>query len=496
MSASAKLREKLAAQQLGTGQTAEVHEHSKARQGGKGIPDAVVDKTAGMVGEAAKETSAGALASTVERFNADHFVSIEGGKTAVYRETFDYELNRPKLDRMSIEAYRALYSHETIGIPAGDDGNTRKTSVADAWLKNPKRRTFHNGVALLPDGNAPAGVYNLWRGFGCEPKRGAVLADVKPALVHLLRVVCGDDRVAFDYFIGWLASGVQNPGAQAEVAIVLQGGRGTGKGTIGRWFRDLYGMHGMHIQHPRHLTGNFNAHLQTCLAMFVDEAFFVGDKAGNGVLKSLITEDQITIEKKGVDVASVRNRLKIIMSTNEDHAVIAGTDERRYFILQVANIKAQDHQYFGKLNRWWDNGGRAALLGYLLDYDLTGFNIRKVPNTAALERQKIESLDVFNKWLFEKLSDGRWEQDRTPEQWAGDFKAFADELGRARYANTSVNSVGMRLRMAGIEVEKVRQPSGDRRNIWRVTPLAGARSIFAEKLGLTHQRWDEGESDV
>lgn len=81
---------------------------------------------------------------------------------------------------------------------------------------------------------------------------------------------------------------------------------------------------GMHIQHPRHLTGNFNAHLRDCLAMFVDEAFFIGDKAGNSVLKSLITEDQMTLEKKGLDVFSVRNRLKIIMATNEDHAVLAG----------------------------------------------------------------------------------------------------------------------------------------------------------------------------
>lgn len=491
MSAVAKLKAKLAAQKVGAGETAEIVKHpTTEEQAGKlKLAGGVVAEVADAAKAAAVECRKTALAELVARFNRAHFVSVEGGKTAIYRESFDYELGRARLDRMSSDAFRTLHSNETIKI--GDADDSKKVGVADAWLKHPERKTYLNGMALLPNGEPPAGVYNLWRGWPCEPKRGATIDDVKPARVHLLKVVCGDDRAAFDYFVGWLAWGVQNPGKQAEVAVVLQGGRGTGKGTVGRWFRDLYGAHGMHIQHPRHLTGNFNAHLQTCLGMFVDEAFFAGDRAGNAVLKSLITEDQMTIEKKGIDVTSVRNRLKIMMATNEEHAVIAGVDERRYFILKVSDIKAQDSGYFGKLDTWWNSGGKGALLGYLLDYDLTDFNIRAVPNTAALERQKIESLDTYNRWIHDKLSVGRWEQDRTPEQWAADFRLFAEANGGTRYVNTSANSVGMRLRMAGIEVVKFRLPSGDRKNVWRVPSLHEARQCFADKLGLQYHRWDD-----
>ena len=487
MSAAAKALGKLTAQKVGAGGTAEPAGKIKP-------PDDVVAEVAGMVGEAVEKTASSACTAVIDRFNADHFVSVEGGKTAVYRNGFDYELNRGRLDRMAVEAFRALHSHETIRIPSSD-GNTRKVCIADVWLRDPRRKTYPDGMALLPDGKVPPGVYNLWRGWPCEPKRGATREDVKPALVHILKVICGDDRKAFDYFIGWLAYGVQNPGKQAEVAIVLQGGRGTGKGTIGRWFRDLYGQHGMHITHARHLTGNFNAHLRNTLAAFVDESFFVGDKAGNSVLKTLITEDQNPIEKKGVDVFSVRNRIKIIMASNEEHVVIAGVDERRFFVLQVSDVKKQDKPYFAKLDAWWSNGGKEALLGFLLEYDLTGFDVRTVPNTAALERQKLESLDMYNRWIFEKLSDGRWEQGRTPEQWAFDFKAYAEEHGGTRYINTSANSVGMRLRTAGIEMQKVRQSSGERKNVWKVPELKVARQCFSDKFGLTYHQWDTDAED-
>ena len=46
-----------------------------------------------------------------------------------------------------------------------------------------------------------------------------------------------------------------------------------------RIFRD----HALQITHSRHLTGNFNAHLIDALFLFLDEAFWGGDKQGEGV---------------------------------------------------------------------------------------------------------------------------------------------------------------------------------------------------------------------
>ena len=54
----------------------------------------------------------------------------------------------------------------------------------------------------------------------------------------------------------------------------------------------------------------------------------------------------------------------------------------------------QDHAYFAAIDEEMDNGGREALLHYLLNFDLTQVNLRVIPKTAALLDQQIESMDA------------------------------------------------------------------------------------------------------
>jgi len=116
---------------------------------------------------------------------------------------------------------------------------------------------------------------------------------------HIRSILCsGDDRV-FEYLLSWLARCVQKPERPAEVAIVMCGGRGTGKGAFVRAFGSIFGQHFTHISQARHLTGNFNAHLEDSVVLFVDEGFWAGDKQGEAVLKHLITEPSMMIERKG-----------------------------------------------------------------------------------------------------------------------------------------------------------------------------------------------------
>ena len=83
------------------------------------------------------------------------------------------------------------------------------------------------------------------------------------------------------------------------------------------------GKHGIQVFNPKHVVGNFNGHLRDVLLLFADEAFFAGDRAADGVLKGLITEPSLMIERKGVDAVRAPNLLRVIMATNSDWAVPA-----------------------------------------------------------------------------------------------------------------------------------------------------------------------------
>ena len=193
-------------------------------------------------------------------------------------------------------------------------------------------------IALIPKGAVPADTYNLWRGFGVEPKAG----DWPLIRQHLLEVVCSGNESDCRWLIGWMARAVQYPELHAEVAVVLRGLKGTGKGTLGQILHRLFRHHAMHISNPPHFTGRFNGHLVDVLFLFVDEAFWAGDKAGEGTLKALVTEPTIPIEPKFVNLFQTTNRLKILMASNADWVVPATADERRYFVLDVSDCRRGD----------------------------------------------------------------------------------------------------------------------------------------------------------
>ncbi|RXV58075.1 hypothetical protein C6W92_17115 [Roseovarius sp. A46] len=413
---------------------------------------------------------------------ADHFVSIEGGKAFIYREIKEPG-GRVELQRMSVKAFHELHATKRVTTAKGVQATSR------VWFSSPGRRTYTGGLELLPGENAPDGVYNLWSGFGCEPDQTATARDIRLALWHLKYVICGGDQVAYRYLLCWLASCVQNPGRQAEVAVVMIGGRGTGKGTVGGWLMDLFGQHGLPIQSADHLTGRFNGHLKSGAALFVDEAFFAGDHKGNNKLKSLITEDTLLLEDKHVSAFTVKNRLKIMMATNADHAIPAGIDERRFFVTQVSDRVKQNHDYFAELRCWWQSGGNRAFLALLQRIDLSSFNIRRVPQTKALGQQKLESLHGLDEWLYELLqgSESDWKTDRTAEELAQLFRFFCQEKGY-RYEKTSPKAVGKGIRK-WLNVERKRGKPPKREWFLALPELDEARRQFAEKINVDID-WD------
>ena len=183
--------------------------------------------------------------------------------------------------------------------------------------------------------------------------------------------------------------------------------KATGKGVAVAPLLRMFGAHGLQISHPKHLTGSFNAHLIDCLFLYVDEAFWAGDKAGEGVLKALISEAVFMIERKGVDAFPAVNMLCIAMASNNDRVVPASRTARRYFVLDVPDIHRGDRAYFKRLWAAINGDETAALLHHLLHLDLSGFEIRDVPQTKGLADQKLIGGTSVEKWWRMCLDRGR-----------------------------------------------------------------------------------------
>ena len=199
---------------------------------------------------------------------------------------------------------------------------------------------------------------------------------------------------------------VQKPEEKPGVAIVLQGGQGTGKGTMLKPLGEIIKHHYFYAHNPDTIASRFNSALENKILIFADEAFFAGKKATD-TLKSMITEHIQTIERKGIDPIMTPSYCRIIMASNHTNIVHAEEDERRYFVLQVGEARKGDHDYWTKYNTWEESVPLAGmLLYYLKNRDISSYNPRVVPASDALTEQKLHSAEPPMRFLFEVLNNG------------------------------------------------------------------------------------------
>ena len=340
-------------------------------------------------------------AAAVAWMNFRHAVVLDGGRAIVITPEFDRVLGRRVLLRSSFEDIKKYYCNRQVCVGRNKHGDDILMPLGHLWLRHRLRQQY-GGIVFSPEGNVP-GMYNLWQGFSVSPAPG----DWLRLEGHIRRVICRDDTTQFDWVKAWLAAAVQHPADPAEVALVLRGNRGTGKGAFARPFAELFAPHCMHINSPRHLLGNFNAHLQDAVVVFADEAFLAGDKQSESTLKMMITEPTIPIERKFRDVITAKNVTHLIAASNNSWVVPAGFDERRFNVLDVSDEHRQDQGYFGAIARQMEHGGLAAMLYDLQHHDYAHVNLRQPPVTDALIDQKLRSLAPQERWWLDLLVAGQ-----------------------------------------------------------------------------------------
>jgi Bifunctional DNA primase/polymerase, N-terminal/Family of unknown function (DUF5906)/Primase C terminal 2 (PriCT-2) len=410
----------------------------------------------------------------LNKFNEKYWVVKIKGKARVMSwepSSKDRDILEPGL--MEFKSFREFYGDEYVTV---GQAKPKQHPIGDYWLKW-KGKKKYNAIDLIPKGPCPPDTFNLWRDFGVpdEPHPWPLFAQ------HIKEVIADGDKEAAIYIIRWCAWAVQNPDLPAEVALVLQGGKGAGKGkAFAVPIMDLFGTHGMHITSRNSLTGHFNAPLRDCLLLFADESFWAGDRQGESSLKALLTEKTLMIEHKGLDPIPWRNRLHVIMAANAEWVVPASHDERRYAVFKVSDKHAQEEAYFKPLyNELYKNGGLSGLLHDLKRLDLGDWHPRRVIKTAALQQQKEESLSAYASWWLKEVL----EPMALPKADAKDGLYSLDPLllrvkQYATYERLSLRGLGQFLRKMGAILVRT---SGA--NYWQLPEINAARVIWEKRYG-------------
>ena len=414
----------------------------------------------------------------------------------------------PGIDSDGRSEYRFLSAHDFHQLYA----NVRipNQAVIDAGLGNAKAGGHHlsvlwdkwrgrrelEGIGFFPGSEkhkskVPRGYLNMWTGLAIEPKKG----DWSLFRAHLLEKVCGGDKKNFDFLMDWLAHVVQRPQEKPGSAIVLKSTqKGSGKSMLLKFLRAIFGRHLYSAAKIDQLTGRFNGHLEETLIFGVEEGFWAGSPAASSALKDLITGDHIAIERKGLDSRSVLNFTRFIFLSNESWVVPAGTDERRYFVLEFENDRAKDRDYFDPIFEQMDErGGIAALLHELMHREIKS-NLRNPPTTAGLLKQREHTLDGIDRFLSELAREGEivsQSSDRVEQlKLGGTVKLIAKSIVYEvavrftdRYEGRALQTI-LGVRLAGVGVSSKDAGRGEARKVFVFPPLADFRAAVSKVLGL------------
>ncbi len=419
--------------------------------------------------------------------NRTHAVVMVGGKCVILNEETDPIFGHKCITLSSPSDFKQYYGNRMITV------KKKTVDHGTLWLKHKDRRQYE-GIVMAPEQSTPH-HYNLWQGFAVPSKEG----NCSLYLDHLKwNIAQGDDEI-YDYLIHWMAHTIQHPGNRVGVSIVLRGKQGTGKGVMCSQFGALFGLHFVHVQHSKHLVGHFNAHLKQAVLVFADEAFWAGDKAHEGALKAMVTEDQLPIEFKGKDVIYMKNHIHLLVASNHEWVVPAGLEERRFFVVDVGEAHMQDHAYFGKIATQMENGGREALLYFLMNRDLEGINLRTFPQTQALMENKLHSMSPDQQFWYEILMAGSLRDDQ--DYWQGweikdylheDFVKQAGKAGQRHRAIQTQLGIALNKLVPGLNT-CIRTIDDKRVGVWEFPDLAACRRAFDQATNFDHD-WPEESS--
>jgi len=346
---------------------------------------------------------------------------------------------------------------------------------------------YPNGLGYYPDTESlPKDCYNLFRGWGVEPIETVGLEkdpDLAIIKIHLEEVICDGDSKAYHYLVGWLAQMLQFPAEKPPVAILLKSVEGSGKGTVYELIKSMLGSNAYQVNGNGQLVGRFNSIIDGRLFVFGDEVDMT-DKTQYDKLKSLISEKTQSVERKGLEPAPVRVLARFMFTGNHDHLIKAGTNERRWLVLEPSGHKQEDRKYWNQLYSAIRGNAPAKLLHHLLTLDLNNFDVRRPPVTQGLIDQKLASLKIQEVWMYEQLVQRipfSGKARITAPEAIDDFILFAESNGEHYTKPKARSLVGKIMSATGLTVLG-RSDRGDGIRYYDLPDVAQMREAFARYL--------------
>ncbi len=280
------------------------------------------------------------------------------------------------------------------------------------WLNSSERRVVDvEHIVFDPTMTKDPSIYiNTFDGLPLEPVNDdAACANLR----WLISFLCNHDEAAALWLTRWLAYPLQHLGAKMDTAVLMHSTmEGSGKSLLfADTFGALYGQYAATVGQTQ-LESNFNA-WQSRKMWAVFEEVVSRDQRYNqvGKIKHLVTGKTVRMESKFINGWEEANHMNAVFLSNEILPWPISDSDRRMLVMWPMETLPITRQK--AIGRELENGGVAALYGWLLRVDLGDFNERtRPPSTASRERLVALSRAGWQTflylWRYGELGRGLW----------------------------------------------------------------------------------------
>jgi hypothetical protein len=351
-----------------------------------------------------------------------------------------------------------ITAYEHMSYQVVKDQKIIECNFINDWIKsNPKQRSFED-IGCFPVGTTcPPNMYNSWIPFAMER---VTAYEEKPLplqmILNHIRILCGNDENAYDYFIKWIAQMIQYP-AVKSICPILISKEGAGKGTLLKLLCRMLGEEKVFetATPSRDIWGDFNGRMANTFLVNLNELSKKETIESEGRIKALITDPKLTINNKGVSQYDIDSHHRFIITTNNEEPINTAKDDRRKFIVRCSDELIGNTEYFNILNQLISD---VNVVKTCYEYfknipDMDKFNKIPMPATEFHNNLKELSKSPIELWLEDMCYKHATEYavTLTGEEAFKRFKSFCESQG----FQYDINAQKLGIRLSNMKIKGI-----------------------------------------
>lgn len=271
-----------------------------------------------------------------ERFEVNHFYFEPTDRICKFTPATGKLLQMGKEHAMT--ATCAEWSFQT----GATEVNT--TAFLPLWLKDPKRRVI-TSIDMKPSDDPK--VFSTFNGFPFSTYEAPADAASRVAIFNTLLDELAPAPEMRAILVEWMAHLIQKPFENSMTCVVLAGGKGCGKDTLGDLLLALLG--DKYTQNYNSTNQFWDKHDEGRMGkLFVklEEAVGVANRQNEAEFKSRITSCSMMVNPKGVAPITTPNYARYMLTTNDMTPVKLDAQERRFVVIECGRSKIGDMAFW------------------------------------------------------------------------------------------------------------------------------------------------------